>query len=63
MVSFSQLPAKKGTKNGAAVMSLRPFLFHDGFSNWPKSNVLHLLTSVDLLMPYVCGVISGWLDI
>ena len=32
-VSFSQLPAAKNTENGAAVTSLRSFLFRDDFSN------------------------------
>ena len=39
-VSFSQLPdAKKNTENGAAVTSLRPFLFRDNFR---VVNKLHL---------------------
>ena len=31
-VSFSQLPAAKKRKNGAAVTPLRSFLFHDDFT-------------------------------
>ena len=32
LVSFSQVQAAKNTKNGAAVMSLRSFLFRNNFS-------------------------------
>ena len=43
LVSFSQLPAaKKSTENGAAVTSLRSFLFHDDFSQYAKNSYRYL---------------------
>ena len=47
LVSFSQLPAaKKPTENGAAVMSLRSFLFRDNFRKSRERSDTSLLSFI-----------------
>ena len=51
LVSFSQLPAaKKNTKNGAGVTSLRSFLFRDDFKY--KRGILDLKTNTVIKQLY-----------